>query len=169
MLGLMGLSLFSCSGGSVGVPERNKMPEFVESDRFEAGFSEEPWASGYPAEASAFAANPIDLTIDGQTQGFYQIPLPDASNDSLAFRLLSDLKPFAVPLLINWAQQERHGVLLDLRARREQVAEQSNFELKVPGYRIPVIVKWDQASAYRVEQLTQFMQEESMIQFIKTN
>jgi hypothetical protein len=166
IVGSLSLCLYACSG-PLGLPERNKMPELVESDRFEGVYS-----TGQPAasfRASMFAAVPIDIVMQGQPQGFYQIPLPDPANDSLAFQLLTNLRPFAIPLLVNWAQQERHGILLDLSKTSGQVLEESNFELKISGYTIPVIVKWDGSSAYRVQHLIHFMQGEPAIQFIKTN
>lgn len=138
-------------------PERKKMPELAGYN----GFYDGGLNPGYgQAERGFFAENITLQTADGP-QNFFNIPLPDATADSLAINLVNNIKPFALLLLNQWAREHKSGVLLDLSTHHNGASYQSNFTLRQEGgFSIPVIIRWDQASAYRlaeVKTLTQTM------------
>ncbi len=163
------LSIALCSCTSAG-PSRKKMPEFTETTGFEAPMPFDGAAQKNNAGQYAFSSSPVDMMLDGHMQQFVSIPLPDAANDSLAVSMLTNLKPFAIPLLTSWAQQERHAVILDLSAHQGASLQRSNFVIKLPGgYTIPLVVTWDAASAYRLLTIKQLAQGVPSIEFTQTN
>jgi hypothetical protein len=147
--------LSGCQPSGPGLPTRKKMPDFNSDDNnFESAI---PF-SGNPASQSqssfAFSTSNVDLVINGATQGFVSIPLPDAAVDSSAISLINTVKPFALTMMSAWAKQQRHGVVIDLSAHNGAEVHRTDYVLeKYNDFTIPVVVMWDQASTYRVSKL----------------
>jgi hypothetical protein len=147
--------MYGCESGSNKKPERKKMPELVGYDGFyDGGFN-----PGGEQLKAAFAGENVTIETASGPQNFVSIPLPDASLDSLAVNLLNSIKPLALPLLNNWAREHKSGVLLDLCARHTGSGYQGNFTLNgLSGFALPVIIRWDRASAYRLTRLNALVQ-----------
>jgi hypothetical protein len=158
---LLALVLYGCvGGGAAGIPTRKKMPEFTSYDGIESAtpFSNHP---NTPIQQGNFAFLPtnVDLLLNGTTQGFVAIPLPDQAGDSAAVNLVNSVKPFAIPLLTAWAQQQRHGVMIDLSDHRSGEVHRTDYLLEQPsGFAIPIVVMWDERSGARVTLLKNIVQ-----------
>jgi hypothetical protein len=136
-------------------PERKKMPELSGYD----GFYDGGLNPGADQGEAGFAAENITIETADGPQNFINIPLPDASTDSLAINLVNDVKPFALPLLNNWAREHKSGILLDLSKHHNGTSNEGNFILRENGgFTIPVIIRWDQASAYRLAEVKALIQ-----------
>jgi len=93
-------------------------------------------------------------------QGFVYVPLPDASNDSMAIALLHSYRMMALPMLNTWAAQQHQGVAIDLSRHNGAPAHRSDYTLEKPGeFSIPVVIIWDQASAARVAEIRSLVTE----------
>ncbi|HEY0175447.1 MAG TPA: hypothetical protein VGC08_03650 [Pedobacter sp.] len=160
--------LYSCQPG--GSSPRKKMPELNGTEEFEGGM---PFSNGPERMATgdfAFSTSNVDLQLNGSTQGFVSVPLPDAANDSLAISLVNSFKPFAMPLLAAWAQQQRNGVVIDLGSHTSAVHNRSDFALRIPGnLTIPVVVMWDHVSAGRVKTLKRMVEDMPLVELTQTN
>lgn len=147
---LLAATLFSCGPTGGGVPQRKKMPELNSYDGIEGAV---PFGntSDAPAQGSfAFATSNVDLMINGTIQGFVSIALPNAANDSAAVSLINNVKPFALTVLSTWAQQQRHGVVIDLSSHNSEVFRTDYLLQKPNDFAIPIVVMWDRLSQYRV-------------------
>ncbi|RFZ90930.1 hypothetical protein D0C36_18465 [Mucilaginibacter conchicola] len=132
-------------------PERNKMPELSSLQEYhDGGFLAAQKLSTGPAGLN-FASTQIELETNDGLKRFIRVPLPDASADSVLVKMIQTLKPLAIPLLSNWANQYNSGLLIDLSSNRSGLATyQTNYELRQQGgFVIPVILRWDRLSAYR--------------------
>jgi hypothetical protein len=151
---MMATLLFGCESGSK-KPERKKMPELAAYD----GFYDSGLNPGADQGETGFAAENITIETADGPQNFINIPLPDASADSLAMNLVNSVRPFALPLLSTWAKENKSGVLLDLSTHHNGASYEGNFTLRENGYfTIPVIICWDQASAYRLAEVKALVQ-----------
>ncbi|HEY4289246.1 MAG TPA: hypothetical protein VGN00_19225 [Puia sp.] len=134
--------------------DRKKMPEFTSDNGLEGPMPFQSAASSPGPEAFAFHTSNIDLDMGGSLQGFVYVPLPDASNDSLAIALLRSYKLMALPLLNTWAAQQHQGVAIDFSGHNGAPTHRTDYILeKDGGFSIPVVVIWDEASAPRLTQL----------------
>jgi hypothetical protein len=142
---LMVSVLTGCAAGTK-KPERNKMPELNSFQDFDdQGFA----ATGAGIE---YGLTTTSLTLETQDgmQSFVRIPLPDASTDSVTIKLVNTMKPFALPLLSAWSAEQKSGVMLDLSSHKGGVTHRTNYVLAVSGGpHIPIMILWDQGSAYR--------------------
>lgn len=146
--------MYGCQADSK-KPERKKMPELAGYN----GFYDGGLNPGYSQGETGFFAENITLQTANGPQNFFSIPLPDASADSLAINLVNSVKPFALPLLNQWAREHKGGVLLDLSTHHHGASYQSNFNLRQEGgFSIPVIICWDKASAYRLAEVKALVQ-----------
>jgi hypothetical protein len=147
------LLLYSCQPGS-SPGERKKMPGLTNDNSLEGPMPFQASTSSSDPDAFAFHTSDIDMEVGGSVQGFLYIPLPDASNDSLAIALLHSYKLMAMPLLKSWAAQQHQGVAIDLSGHDGAPTHRSDYTLEKAGeFSIPVAIIWDQASAARVDEL----------------
>lgn len=147
---LLATSLFSCSPGGSGLPQRKKMPEFKSYDGIEGAVPFSNTTESTPQGAFAFAANNVDLMFNGNMEGFLSVALPNAATDSAAVSLINTVKPFALTMLSTWAQQQRHGVVIDLSSHNGEVFRTDYLLQKTNDFSIPIVVMWDRPSQYRV-------------------
>ncbi|MEO6524419.1 MAG: hypothetical protein ABIN91_22235 [Mucilaginibacter sp.] len=161
-------TLFSCGGGAT-APARKKMPEFNSFDGIEGGAY--GTTSGRETQGSfAFAPTNVDMVFDGSLKEFVSIPLPNAANDSAAISLVNSIKPFAMPMIAAWARQQRNGVVLDLSNHTSANVHRTDYVMLKPNeYSIPVIVLWDQASAYRVSAIKNMVEDMPAFRFNRTS
>ncbi|HTI93281.1 MAG TPA: hypothetical protein VL727_21930 [Puia sp.] len=167
LLLLAPLFLYSCQTSSPSGSPRKKMPEFSSDDAlegpmpFQSGSARaEAFSAGPGPEAFAFHTSNIDLESGGSMQGFVYVPLPDASNDSMAIALLHSYRMMALPMLNTWAAQQHQGVAIDLSRHNGAPAHRSDYTLEKPGeFSIPVVIIWDQASAARVAEIRSLVTE----------
>jgi hypothetical protein len=153
-------TLSGCQSGGPSLPTRKKMPELAMADDDFEGSPVAENGDKQNQNAYAFNAQNVDLMINGISQGFISLSLPDASADSATVNLLQSLKPFALPLLSNWAQQQRHGVAIDLSAHNGETIHRSDFVLQeTNGFSFPVVVIWDRLSQYRLATIRQLVAE----------
>ena len=157
----LGITLAGCQSGSgTSLPTRKKMPEFTSNDDgFEGPPTFERSAAKTPGEY-AFNTQNADFTVNGTSQEFVAISLPDAAADSATVNLLEGLKPFALPLLSGWALQQRHGVAIDLSSHDGGELRRSDFVLEQPnGFSFPLIIMYDRLSEYRLNTIKQLIAE----------
>jgi hypothetical protein len=149
-------TVYSCSDGSL--PARKKMPQFSSYDGFEGEFNNNNNEAN--PGSFAFATSNVDLMLNGTMQRFVSVSLPSPANDSVAVSLVNAIKPFAMPILSAWAQQQRHGVIIDLCSHTGGETHRSDYVLQKQGnFSIPVVVMWDGASASRVAELKNIVQD----------
>lgn len=152
--------MYGCESGGNKKPERKKMPELVSYD----GFYDSSFNSGDEQLKTAIMGENVTIETPSGPQKFVSLPLPDAASDSLAINLVNSIKPFALPLLHNWAREHKGGFLLDLCARHTGTGYQGNFTLQGQGgLAFPVIIRWDRASAYRLNRLNELVQNMPVI------
>jgi hypothetical protein len=167
--GLILFAGFFQTGCMPGVsPERKKMPGYLQYDAFESNY---PFSSKLESMQGGlgFATEEVDLSGNGKNQHCIAVPLPDASFDAMVISMFESYKMFAIPLLTEWGKQNRNGVILDLRANREQTGSRSDYMLEKSGeFSIPVMLIWDEASANRAHTFTQMLQNLSGINFIRS-
>jgi len=163
--------LTSCQTGGSSLPARKKMPEFNTNDAaFEGRQPFRQKNESYDQPSSAFAATNVDLMVGGTSQAFVQVTMPDATTDLATVSLLHNLKPFALPLLANWAKQQRHGVAIDLSSHTGEEIHRTDFQLEQSNiFIIPVVVMWDRSSAYRLNTLKSLAAEIPAIRFNQTS
>lgn len=141
--------LFSCSvpGGKTR-PERKKM--FNMNDQVSAG--ECTFVSaGYGVQEAPFAMHDVTMTVNGIRGTYLSLALPDATYDSTAIAMALTCKPFAVPMLTQWANVEKKGVLFDLRNNKNKNEIRTDYIVETPGmFSIPVIFLYDRLSAGRM-------------------
>jgi len=169
LLVLAGLiaSISACAPGGAGMPTRKKMPELNSyTDDFEGPMPFEKNTTHYTAADFAFATGSAQLMLNGVSQNFITVSLPDEANDSLALNLLKSIKPFALPLISSWAHSQQRGVAIDLSAHNGAAIHRSDFVLKRAGdFTIPVVVIWDAAAAPRLATLRSLADDLPAIQF----
>jgi hypothetical protein len=148
-------------GGASSLPTRKKMPDLtMEDENLEGTPAFENPVMNKNAGGYAFNAQNIDLDVGGISQGFISVSLPDASTDSATVNLLESLKPFALPLLSGWAQQQRHGVAIDLSAHNGDAVHRSDFMLEQRnGFSFPLVITYDRLSAYRLNTIKHLIAE----------
>ncbi|MBS1579030.1 MAG: hypothetical protein JST29_05255 [Bacteroidetes bacterium] len=96
----------------------------------------------------AFATTDVDMLFNGVPTSCVSIALTDPSMDSSAMNLLNTYKPFALPLIAEWAKQNK-AVALDFRTIGG-TEERAEYTIERPGsFSIPVIFLWDKLSARR--------------------
>ena len=146
-LGLAVGIFFGCAGAGPGRPERKKMPDLTD------------WALGASPADFPFHTGVIDIG----TASFISVALPDPAYDSAAMGLISSYEPFALPLLTEWAKQERKGVVVDLRSRPDGGMRADYTVDRSGAFSIPVIFLWDQASAGRAAAYINVLQSLSSV------
>jgi hypothetical protein len=162
LLALCLTAIIGCSGLGSGpsLPGRKKMPDLTfDDDNFEGvpAFQNRP-TNFLPAYG--FNVQETELSINGTTQGFVSIALPDPSTDEATVNLLEGLKPFALTLLSGWAQQQRNGVAIDLSAHNGEIIHRSDYKLEQSnGFSIPLVLIWDRNSESRVNTIKQLISE----------
>lgn len=142
--------LFGCmpGGGGSTRPERKKM--FALDSRTKVGECNfiDP---DYEASELPFTTRYVTMTVNGAPATFLSVSLPDASYDSAATALALDFKPFALPLLSQWAHQESKGVVFDLRKNITATELRADYMVETPGmFSIPVIFLYDRYSVGRM-------------------
>lgn len=105
-----------------------------------------------------FATGEVDMMTGGVVTSFYAVSLPDAGFDSLALSLLENYKPFAIPLIKQWAARERKGVMIDLRFNKTETNRADYVLEGQDGITIPIIFLWDRFSAGRAASWIQVLQ-----------
>jgi hypothetical protein len=158
LLMLLTTMIYGCGGGPA-VPVRKKMPEFTSFDGIEGG---NYGSSNGKSQQSSFAFAPtnVDMVMDGSTRSFVSIQLPDAGNDSAAISLVNTFKPFAMPMIAAWAQQQHQGVMIDLSSHNGSESHRTDYMMEKPNdYNIPLIIVWDTQSRYRVSTLKNLIQD----------
>jgi len=149
------IAIEGCGPGEV-VPERKKMPELtsLQGPESYAPYSERQSAAGH-----IFTTGYVDLQVSGGTETLFAVSLPDAADDSLIMNLIETYRPLAVPLLTAWTQQQKHPVLIDLRAAGSQGAQRADYLVQKPGaFAMPVVILWDVYSAGRAASYMQLLQ-----------
>lgn len=142
--------LQGCSGlpalpGMPGMAKpRNKMPDPGVPG---GGLTTCTYASPGGEFVSGSDAGLLDLSLEGSSSAWLSVPL-DASFDSLAFNLAETYRPLAQMMINQWAGQNSHGILLDLRTGHPG-QQRATFSVENPVRNIPVMLLWDQGSAFR--------------------
>lgn len=137
-------------------PPRKKMPELN-------GFSvpeNERSSNVRRADGLPFATADIDMMVEGTIHSFLKISLPYAADDSIALNLFNQYRPFAVPLLSQWNNMRRDGVVIDLRSQAGGYSLQADFVIeKHNTFSIPVVFMWDRSSASRAAAFMNMLHE----------
>jgi hypothetical protein len=150
--------LYSCSGGA-SAPARKKMPEFNSYDGIEGAGPFSNTSEASVPGSFAFATSNVDLMVNGTMQNFVSVALPNSANDSATVNLINTVKPFALTVLSTWAQQQRHGVVIDLSNHNGEVFRTDYLLQKPNDFAIPVVVIWDRLSQYRVASIKALVQD----------
>lgn len=97
---------------------------------------------------SGYDAGLLDLSLEGNGGAWLAVPLTDASFDSLAFNLAETYRPVAQMMINQWAGQNNSGIMLDLRTGHPG-QQRATFSVENPVRNFPVMLLWDQGSAFR--------------------
>lgn len=171
----IGLILFAgmLHGCGPGRLPRKKMPEFAGIDGLEGRY-----APNAPGDL-LFALRDTSLLSGGTRFSFLVVSLPDPAGDSMAMDLVNSYKPFALPLLTDWAGQGKpghreKGVLIDLREeagdaertdRAATAVHRAEYILERPGaFSISLILVWDPPAAGRAAWCLETLQSLSAFQ-----
>ncbi len=140
------LSLQSCApagGGS----SRKKMPELTDGQGLA---SYVPYGMQQGNAAFPFATGYVDVMANGQMETLLSVALPDAAEDSMMLSIIDHYKPLATMMLTQWAQQQKTGVLIDLRSSPITTAQRADFVVqRQDAFSLPVVFLWDRNSASR--------------------
>ena len=133
--------------GCDGRPDRKKLPDISSLQ----GWEDMPLPK---AENQLFVASDTVIMKGSKRARFLSIAMPDPSHDSLAISLVANYEPFARALIEKWVNQQKTGILIDLRTKAGYENHRADFLVKssLPGnsnINIPLIFIWDRASAYR--------------------
>ncbi|KAA2238947.1 hypothetical protein F0L74_22290 [Chitinophaga agrisoli] len=140
------LSFQSCAP-SGGGSSRKKMPELTGSQSLE---SYVPYGMQQGNAAFPFATGYVDVMANGQMETLLSVALPDAAEDSMMLSIIAHYKPLATMLLTQWAQQQKTGVLIDLRSSPVTTALRADFMVqRQDAFSLPVVFLWDRNSAPR--------------------
>ncbi|RFZ90231.1 hypothetical protein D0C36_20755 [Mucilaginibacter conchicola] len=144
-----------CEGGTPSLPTRKKMPELNNyNDAFEGGYTFGHSDSKADKNHYGFTTSNVDLNYGSVSRPFVQFDLPDSSTDSATVSLLQNLKPFALPLLANFARRQRNGVAIDLTLSPSKEKQRTDFLLEQQdGFSIPVVIFYDKSTAYRMNEI----------------
>lgn len=106
-----------------------------------------------------FYTGDIDWQSGGITRPFVVVALPDPAYDSLATSMVLSHALLAVPLLTEWAAQEKKGVLIDLRSSPSQDTRQEEYVIeRATAFTIPVVFLWDRLSSARAASFIDLLQ-----------
>jgi hypothetical protein len=135
--------LYSCKSR----PVRKKLPDLSALDGLEA-------TPQNTADLQPFYTSDTVLVSNSERKKFLSIAMPYAIYDSLAISVVTNYKPFAVPLLTQWIQQQdEKGVIIDLRNSEDANCSRADYvltkQLPTTVLSIPVVFLWDKTAAYR--------------------
>jgi len=141
------LLLGSCSEGVRKAPPRKVMPgAYMPQESTETpGLVKKEWDDALP-----FDTRVVDLSAADVTTTYYSVALPDNFYDSIAFSLAERYRPIALPLLQEWLQSNRKGIVLDLRAANGR-AISATYEVTLQNQTMPLQLIWDDAAKQRAE------------------
>jgi hypothetical protein len=137
------LALCGCDGR----PDRKKLPDLTSLQ----GWEDTPLPK---ADNQPFIASDTAIMKGSKLSRFFSISMPDPRNDSLAISLVTNYGPFARSFIEKWVNQQKTGILIDLRTKAGNENHRADFLVKssLPGssnFNISLIFIWDGASAYR--------------------
>lgn len=149
-------------------PARKKMLNLdTQSDGWEAYQFASP-APGSAASATSqypplpFALADTTIMLGGESADFYVLRVPSADFDFL-LPMAKTYEPWLTAWLAAWPQMGRRGVAIDLSAGKPTRRASFQVECAAQHVSLPLVVFWDEASANRVSNLTNFMQSLSTV------
>lgn len=139
-----------CSGLPMGeAPERKKMLDLTSGDN--------DGECNYTSLQTLAATNNAFPYSVQQVGNMLTVSLPENAYDSMAINTLEQVKPFALPLLMQWAQQ-RKGITLNLSGTGSHEQQRVEYRLESPGMpAIPVVLLYDRWSSGRAATVLQLV------------
>ncbi|NIG53559.1 hypothetical protein [Chitinophaga sp. Cy-1792] len=99
--------------------------------------------------AFPFDKRVVDLSAgDVTTTTYYRFALPDTIYDALASGMVEKYRHMAKPMLEQWLQSERKGILLDLCSNANEL-QQADYLIQLDSIRVPLEIYWDEQTATR--------------------
>jgi hypothetical protein len=144
--------------GATGENGRKKMLTKLDPYNFEPCYSSDNEATNIN-EGINMAPSNIEIFVNGSIQSCVGFYLPNASFDTQVFQLVESYKPFATPLLAQWWQQNKKGVVVDLRSENKTTGTRVDYNITGAGFSFPVVLIWDHVSAVRVNDMITMAQE----------
>ena len=104
-----------------------------------------------------FALADTTIALGGDNANFYVLRAPSAEFDFL-LPMVKTYEPLLSGWLSAWPQMGRRGMAIDLSAGKATKRAAYQVEYAAQHVSIPLVLLWDEASAGRVTNLTQFIQ-----------
>ncbi|MBV7531197.1 hypothetical protein [Chitinophaga sp. sic0106] len=141
--------LSACSDLPTEKESRKKMPHLYMPQTEIPGL---PGICNFAGDAASelfpFRTTAVNWSMDGGTNAFTLVAIPDASKDSIAFDMARTYRPVVTTLLQRWAATSGKGIMLDLR-RSTETTQGAQYNVNAGGMNIPVVLLWDKSSAWR--------------------
>ena len=155
-------------GSPAGRPARKKMLNLdARSDGWDAYYFASP-APGIAASATnqypplPFALADTTIMLGGDNAQFFVLRVPSADLDFL-LPMAKTYEPWLSAWLAAWPQMGRRGVAIDLSAGKATKRAGYQVECAAQHVSLSLVVLWDEASANRVTNFTNFMQSLSTV------
>lgn len=153
--------LYACTGGTAPKP-RKKFPAFNSFGDFNNTLSFSRQGENY--KGLPFGGSDLEFYTHGKFTSYTYIPMGDAQSDSLVMNLINTYKPFAMPMLSDWCNQYKKGVLIDFRPKPGLSYSSSEYNLEAAGsFSLPVVFIYDGNSASRASLFMGIMQDMTMV------
>ncbi|MFB6454416.1 hypothetical protein ACE38W_04025 [Chitinophaga sp. Hz27] len=141
---MIALGFTACQEAEKPAPPRKKMPGVyapVTSDSCALGMMQQN--SAFPFETRV-----LDLSAGDVTTTYYSVALPDTTYDALAFGMVEKYRHLAKPMLEQWLQSKRKGIILDLRTNANEL-KSAAYLIQVDSIQVPLEVYWDEQATAR--------------------
>jgi hypothetical protein len=167
---------FACVSCQRGRPARKELPPSL-SSLPEIGSTVTPFPSRWslaPQQSSnyLFYCTDTALLIDGIRRDFLVLAIPDPVHDTTIGSLISSGQSLAPYLLTELHQQNKAGVVIDLRLSAASPTIREDYLVNSSDWKenhLPIIFLWDEYSASRAAFFTQYLQQFPGITWSITN
>ena len=131
-------------------PARKKMPNYLNSGLYE---NASPFSTKADRlDALSFATSTEDIVVGDASVSCVSVSLASPLYDDAIISMVQEYKPIAVMLLTNWMASGNNGAVLDFRKNANNTGQEAKYYLKSEGaFALPLVFKWDMASAARVK------------------
>ncbi len=149
-LGIVALLLLLQSCTATQTPTRKKMPNYLDNGLYENASPFNTKADRL--DAMSLTTSTEDIMVGDASVTCVSVSLASPLYDDALLSMVQEYKPIAIMLLTNWMASGNNGAVLDFRKATSATAQEAKFVLKSEGaFTLPVVFKWDMASAGRAK------------------
>ena len=131
-------------------PTRKKMPNYLDNGLYENASPFNTKADRL--NAMSFTTSTQDIIVGDASVSCVSVSLASPLYDDAILSMVQEYKPIAVMLLTNWMASGNNGAVLDFRKNTGNGGQEAKYYLKSEGaFALPVVFKWDMASAARAK------------------